>query len=188
MKTWDTSIKFLVYIEPNIMEILNFQLHFRFCGSHLEFWKLLKGESSTPTWISFQGPHRLIISREKNYIKHFQVTPHCCWTMSTFLPNSTPNTFSGPIINSILPNFPMFSSFTTISFVLFILSFDPEIFSKSCMIFKHGAIYVEFFKKMFVSSTYWHNFISVQLLHLWYLFLLYPYYFWSYMTEAQPEL
>ena len=80
--------------------------------------------------------------------------------MSTFLPNSTPNTFSGPIINSILPNFPMFSSFTTIPFVLFILSFDPEIFSKSCIIFKHGAIYVKFFKKMFVSSTYWHNFIS----------------------------
>ena len=54
----------------------------------------------------------------------------------------------------------MFSSFTTIPFVLFISSFDPEIVSKSCMIFKHGVIYVEFFKKMFVSSTYWHNFIS----------------------------
>ena len=80
--------------------------------------------------------------------------------MSTFLPNSTPNTFSGPIINSILPNFPTFSSFSTIPYILFILSFDPEIFSKSCIIFKHGAIYVDIFKKMFVSSTYWHNFIS----------------------------
>ena len=96
----DTSIKFLVYIEPNIMEILNFQLHFRFCGSHLEFWKLLKGESSTPTWISFQGPHRLIISREKNYIKHFQVTPHGCWTIQYHGATNT-------TIGHIFPNRPV---------------------------------------------------------------------------------
>ena len=58
--------------------------------------------------------------------------------ISTFLPNSTPNTFLGPIKNSMLPNFPIFSSFTT--FLLF------------CS--------YEVCKKMFVSFTYWHNYIS----------------------------
>ena len=75
-------------------------------------------------------------------------------------PRSTPHIFSGPMTNSMSPNFPIFSSFSTISLVLLKLSFASQIFSNSFITFKHGSIYMEFHKKELVSSTYWHNFTS----------------------------
>ena len=84
-------------------------------------------------------------------------------TNINIFPKSTPGTFSGPITNSMSPNFPIFSSLTTIPFVLFMLSLAPESYSNSFITFKHGSIYMEFHKKMLVPSTYWHHFISFSI-------------------------
>ena len=42
--------------------------------------KLLKGDSSTPVWISLWGCQTWVIKREKNCIKQNKVYPHGCQT------------------------------------------------------------------------------------------------------------
>ena len=47
--------------------------------------KLLKGESSTPIWISLWGSQSWIISRETNYIRQNKVDPHGCQTIQQYM-------------------------------------------------------------------------------------------------------
>ena len=48
---------------------------FRFLGYHLEFLKMLKGENFTPTCISLCTPVRVIIGREKKFVREYWVLP-----------------------------------------------------------------------------------------------------------------
>ena len=50
-------------------------------GRHLEYLKLLNGESSTSPQISLYTSRWSIISREKNYIEQLEVTPSRCRTI-----------------------------------------------------------------------------------------------------------
>ena len=53
-----------------------------FCGSHLEYFSLPKGENSTPTWMLLHISQREIISKEKNFIDQSRVTLLSCRTIS----------------------------------------------------------------------------------------------------------
>ena len=57
---------------------------FMFSGRHLEFLKMLKGENFTPIWISLYTPLRVIISREKKFIREFWVRPKMCFSLPDY--------------------------------------------------------------------------------------------------------
>ena len=66
----DTKIITLAALDKKLWPFIYFGGHL---GGHLEYFKLLKGESFTPTWISLYNVHTIIISKEKNFIGEFWV-------------------------------------------------------------------------------------------------------------------
>ena len=68
------SIARMVTMVTDVIFIKNFS-NFRVSGRHLEFLKMLNGENFTTTCISLFTPLRVIISREKKFIREFWVLP-----------------------------------------------------------------------------------------------------------------
>ena len=71
---WNNTINYhTVIIKSGNTCLHDKQCCFSAYGGHLEYLKLFKGESFTPTWKYSKRPYRWIIKREKNFTREFWV-------------------------------------------------------------------------------------------------------------------